>query len=164
MAPKNHKQHETPPIKALIDQLDSDAAQYALDLERRQIRVPYRNQIVLLVFKTDDDRETKFTVTPRNLSSQGIGFIHCNFINHRTCNMILRDLQGQWHKIPGQIIRCQHGQGLLHHVSARFDQHIPLNQFVTLDPETAAKAQADIDLYNLMFNNIQKQKQHRQAG
>ncbi len=147
--------NEQPTTKELLDHLDQSSSSIKVDRERRQTRVTYRNKLVILIIPDSDPEisDVKFTVAPRNISSLGIGLIHNSYIHtNRKCFIVLQDLEDQWARIPGNIIRCNHGKGQLHEISVKFKSPINIGSFIKLDERTATLVQADIDLYNQMFN------------
>jgi len=119
----------------LVSDVDS-AAGPAVGRERRALRVRYTEARAILTLHAATGGDTKFAVVPRNLSRNGLAFVHGRFIyaNARV-EVMLKSLDGKWQEIAGVVRLCRHVSGIVHEVSVVFDESIDLNDFVELSPE-----------------------------
>ena len=119
----------------LVSNVDAAAGQ-AVERERRALRVQYSASRAVLTLHAPTGGDTKFAVVPRNLSRNGLAFVHGRFIySDSRVEVMLKSLDGKWHEIPGVIRLCRHVSGIVHEVSVVFDESIDLNDFVELSPE-----------------------------
>jgi CheY-like chemotaxis protein len=74
---------------------------------------------------------SRYSVVPRNLSSQGLAFIHGQFIYEGSrCEVVLPALDQSWIRKSGMIAMCRHVKGFVHETSVVFDDPIHLDRFV----------------------------------
>jgi DNA-binding response OmpR family regulator len=77
---------------------------------------------------------SEFIVLARNLSSNGLGFIHGGFVHPKAiCQMDLETIDGDLMTIKGRVVSCRHVQGTLHEVGVKFDETIDPTLFLNLD-------------------------------
>ncbi|MDY7110118.1 MAG: response regulator [Planctomycetota bacterium] len=80
-----------------------------------------------------------YLVRPRNLSRNGIGFLHGNFVHIGSrCQIHLLRVDKRAAAIDGTVVRCQHVDGLVHEIGVRFEHSIALSDFLTGEDEPAA--------------------------
>ena len=76
----------------------------------------------------------RYTVTPRDLSTTGVGFLHGTFLYEGTsCVVSLPATTGEWVHVPGQVMRCQHVEGKVHEIGVLFRDPIDLDQFTLVE-------------------------------
>ncbi len=125
----------------LINQLEKNGVKVAADAERRATRVVYNGQVVVTV-DHPSGAASRFVVYPRNLSAKGMAFVHGGFLYPGSrCLILMNDLAGKGHQMPGQVRGCRHVNGLVHEVSVIFNDAIKLDEFVvpTAKPATQEK-------------------------
>ena len=106
-----------------------------LETNRKRLRVNCNIQNVVVCLVQADNRVAKHSVVTRNLSGQGLSFIHGQFIHVGSeCMVELPTLEGSVNKMPGRIARCGHVMGILHQVAVVFDKPIKLEKYVRLTP------------------------------
>lgn len=115
----------------LLSELDRGATTVGRD-KRRSKRIPYRGVRGLVLQVTHPGGTTvRFLVKPRNISKSGLSVLHGGFIHPGTpCATPLRNLRGQSTVIRGEVVSCRHIRGRVHEIGIRFDQMIPVQQFV----------------------------------
>jgi hypothetical protein len=73
-----------------------------------------------------------FSVTPRDISTSGIGFFHAAYIHPGTvCTLLMRTLHGEPVSISGCIMRCRHVSGRIHEVGVLFEHEVDVEVFVS---------------------------------
>jgi len=103
------------------------------DVERRRLRVRFDVGRVFLAIERSDGGCTKYSVTPRNLSSQGMAFIHGQYIHEDSrCEVVMPTLEGEWFRTLGTVTHCRHITGCVHEASVVFNEVIELDRFVPL--------------------------------
>ena len=80
-----------------------------------------------------------YLVRARNLSTDGLGFLHGSFLHKGTrCVVGLKTVNQKPTRIDGKVVRCQHVRGHIHDIGVRFDAKIQMSDFVggavNLDP------------------------------
>lgn len=123
----------------LIQAVDAQSAQQAadIDLDRRNLRVSYAGQNVLITLE-NNGQTVSYSVVPRNISRGGLAFVHGRFVYPDTpCHVALPRTDGTMQHVDGSVVRCRHVAGIVHEVSLRFEKQVDLEDFVVLDPEQA---------------------------
>lgn len=118
--------------QAVNSQLDKQSESFKGADFRDNKRYSYHasNGIIICIFHPGGT-SSKFNVSPRNLSRNGIGFLHGNFIHKDTdCNVFLHKLNGQVVSIAGKIRRCIHLQGHIHEIGVEFQEEFNLADFI----------------------------------
>ncbi len=70
----------------------------------------------------------------RNLSRTGIGLLHNTYVHPGSrIEVALPRPSGQTEVLTGEVARCAHRQGVIHEIGVRFDEEIPLPDFVRPD-------------------------------
>jgi hypothetical protein len=92
-----------------------------------------------------------FSVTPRDMSTSGIGFFHAAYIHPGTvCTLLMRTLHGDPVSISGCIMRCRHVSGRIHEVGVLFEHEVDIETFVS-DANTDPQQPAPIKRDELLF-------------
>ena len=119
-------------IKAIRQQLERAAleGQKMVNM-RRHRRLSYdRTPRFFVEMQHPGGTNVTYVVELRNISSTGVGFLHGAFAYDKApCNVILRNLQNQWVRVPGSVARCRMIQGKIHEVGVKFDEPIEVSQF-----------------------------------
>ncbi len=77
-----------------------------------------------------------FRVYPRNISQDGIAFIHGNFVSAGTpCTIALKPFHGQQTLVPGKVVRCLTVSGRTHDIGVTFEHKIDISKFVVIHEE-----------------------------
>lgn len=119
----------------LVDEIQRPSRIQSPESERRRLRVDFNGHVVISL-KNPDGGTVRYSVTPRNLSSHGLGFIHGQYVHSdRKCEVIIPTLRGEWILTKARISRCKHLAKLIHDVSVVFDQQVTLDDYVALTPE-----------------------------
>ncbi len=103
--------------------------------QRRHQRVSYRklSQIAVAI-KQQDGQWTKYIVRSRDISPNGIGFIHGSYIHVGSeCRIILKDTHDQVTRLDGIVKRCNFITGTAHDVGVQLNEEINVYQFVKDD-------------------------------
>lgn len=78
-----------------------------------------------------------FLVSPRNLSTGGLAFLHGAFIYSGTkCIVQLKARDGKTHEACGEVVRCRSIHGRIHEVGMRFHVAIEIDKFVDTSTPT----------------------------
>ena len=104
--------------------------------EKRDIRLPLRNQEVFVRVKNGGGSTATHKVISRNISRRGFAFVHGQFIYPDTkCEVQLTTKAGEKKMISGKVLRCRHVSGIIHEVSIRFDAPVDLRPFIEMTPQ-----------------------------
>ncbi|MEM6459937.1 MAG: response regulator [Planctomycetota bacterium] len=105
----------------------------SFDNERRALRVDFQGRKTLVTITNSHGQRVRHTVLPRNLSRNGLAFVHGRFVYPESkCNVTLPMQSGKWWAVDGEVRHCRHIQGIIHEVSVVFDEPLNLNDFVRL--------------------------------
>ncbi len=117
--------------RRLLGEMDKPRRKHPRRRDRRQMRVSYDVARVIVALAQPDGGVGKYSVVPRNLSAQGMAFIHGRFIYEDSrCEVVLPTLDGSWTRKYGSIVMCRHVRGCVHEASIVFDEPICLETFV----------------------------------
>jgi hypothetical protein len=73
-----------------------------------------------------------FSVTPRDLSTSGLGFFHATYIHPGTeCTLMMRTLNGDPISIKSTVMRCRHVSGRIHEVGCLFEHEVDVETFIS---------------------------------
>jgi len=123
----------------LLDQLDQsqEIASDKLQPEsnrRTNTRYSYRKGDIPIVVEQPGGVITRLSVSPRNLSSGGIAFLHGGFLYVGSkCSLQLSAPSADTMVVSGEIVNCRHVDGILHEVSVKFDMPIEPGLFTQLN-------------------------------
>lgn len=131
----------------LLDQLDQSqefkSDNFQSESNRRaDTRYPYRKGDIPIVVEQPGGVITRLSVSPRNLSSGGIAFLHGGFLYVGSkCSLQLIAPATNPIVVSGVIVNCRHVDGILHEVSVKFDMPIEPRMFTCLktDPNPTKK-------------------------
>lgn len=101
--------------------------------EKRSSRSPRYRSLSSFVVRLQHPGGTQgaYKVRSRNLSPEGMAFIHGSFIYPKSpVTAILSNKEGQLVSVEGKIARCSHVTGKFHEIGVRFDQPIFIEDFV----------------------------------
>lgn len=124
-------------LRELLERLDAPhtgagGAKYS----RNAVRWSLRQQRAVLTVVDDNAQHKSAVVVPRNLSTQGVGFLYGGYLHkEQRCNITLRARDGSPRSIPGTVLRCTHVKGHIHEIGVRLDHPIAPSDFLLQDPE-----------------------------
>lgn len=122
--------------RKLVDVINQQGARVKQSAERRNIRVDYHAEGVVVAIRQPHGNTIHHAVVPRNLSRWGVAFVHGRFVySDVICDVTLPTLDGKPYIVAGKVVRCRHIGGIVHEVSVVFDEPIDLDLFVTLSAE-----------------------------
>lgn len=122
--------------EALLDALDKSTSGHAAASRRETRRWRYRNRMIVAIKQAGSTQS--YSVTPRNLSTTGVAFVHGGYVHPGSpVAVAMRDLREQLRTMTGRVMRCVHVQGRLHEVGVRFAQQINPKDFVPPGDEPA---------------------------
>lgn len=71
-----------------------------------------------------------YVVQPRNISQEGLAFLHGNFIHPGVhCTLTLKTVDGERTSIRAIVVACRHVRANVHHVGVRFESQITVADF-----------------------------------
>ncbi|MBI4579924.1 MAG: PilZ domain-containing protein [Planctomycetes bacterium] len=111
-------------LAILLDALDRQDGRKAAEL-RRHKRMSFRTaKVVLHVLDNLDTVECSFRVAARNISANGMAFVHGQMLppGKRALVEIPRKHNDPLH-VLGQVAHCRHIGGMVHEVGLRFLAH-----------------------------------------
>jgi CheY-like chemotaxis protein/HPt (histidine-containing phosphotransfer) domain-containing protein len=133
--PVNTIRMDSTRLEQFLHDRDVQTAQPDANPRRGFVRIPYRNVAVSLSLSHPGGTCTTFMVACRNLSSGGMGLLHCAYVHTGTrCRVELRETSGKARAVEGAVVRCAHVKGTIHEVGVKFDAPIDPRSFIELDP------------------------------
>lgn len=89
-----------------------------------------------------------FVVVTRNLASQGVAFLHRNYVHVGSkFESALPTLDGgAIIGVRGTVVRCRHVVNMIHEVAVRFDEPIDLPNFASLTPEDEQACWTEVEM------------------
>jgi DNA-binding response OmpR family regulator len=98
---------------------------------RNERRWSFRREGVSLTVEHPDGSVSRFLILARNLSANGMAFIHGRFVHPTTrCYVRLHDAVGDEQVVNGQVLECRHLEGALHEVRVSFEGQIEPAEYV----------------------------------
>lgn len=140
MKSRDHEPIETLRIsdrdkQKLVDSVNEGGGK-SVKTERRALRVQYTEAKAILTLHMGAGGSARLAVVPRNLSRRGMAFVHGRFVYVDTrCEVMLKNLAGEWETLHGVVRNCRHVSGIVHEVAVVFDSAIDLSNYVHLSPE-----------------------------
>ena len=123
-----------PQVLRLLDEIDRRASSWDGREKRRRSRPPYATRWIIAELHHPAGSRAKYLVRPRNISPEGIAFLHGNVCPpHSAAVVTLRAIDQQTVQAAGMVVRCQPVQGKVHEIAVRFDEAIELGMFVIAD-------------------------------
>lgn len=117
--------------RELLMKLDRRSQAHRGGDARYEDRLPYTASGVVVTLHHPGGSVMSYLVQPRNLSRNGVGFLHGNFVYvDSRCQVSLQRPDGKHETIPGKVVRCQHVEGLVHEIGVRFEYAIDLGEFL----------------------------------
>lgn len=121
-------------LEQVLNELDGERDAQGLPMQRDFIRWPFRQAQVSMTVCFMDGQESTFGVACRNLSSGGVSVLHSAFLHAGTaCTLELPHPVNGTQLIEGQVVRCDHRQGMVHEIGIRFNEPIHSPEFVESD-------------------------------
>jgi len=138
--------------KVLNQELDTRNVPEALKRKRTHNRIAYRIKAVPIRVQYPNGSNADFLVRPRDISSQGLGFLHGTFLYPGTvCTIVLRTLNGQAIPIDGKVVRCDCIQGRVHEIGVQFNQLIDISEFVSQTQNNSPAAPSESQEQNMEY-------------
>lgn len=107
-----------------MDRLSGDVSRNRRQSHRFRWRV--RNA---LIFPVQNDRSIVFIVPTRNLSVEGMSFLHGQMMHvGRTVGVQLPMRGRGWLRVNGTVVRCRHVRAMVHEVGLHFENLIDLQR------------------------------------
>ena len=124
---RQNEQH----LRDLLDTLD-EGEQGRNDSRRRHKRFAFRlDSCTVHLQQPGDGWMNPFMVHTRNLSVQGMAFLHGQFVHKGTIAAArLRTTAGTEIEVRGTIVNCRYIRAGVHEVSMRFDNPLDMEQFL----------------------------------
>lgn len=114
---------------ALLDALDKATGVEGGSTKRGTKRWRFRNRILTSI--KQNVLAQSFYVSPRNLSSGGIAFLHGGYVHPGSpVAVVLRDKFDGVKIFRGRTTRCTHVKGRLHEVAVQFESKLNPKDFV----------------------------------
>ena len=105
---------------------------------RRSRRWDWHSVSIVVSRHNEFGEKTHFAAYARNLSQDGLAFIHGAFIHPgSTCTVTLRTLKGKPLAVEAVVRRCSHIKGHLHDVGVQFTRQIDPRAFIEFGDTTA---------------------------
>lgn len=102
----------------------------------RDIRVEYKTTSVTVSIVNPGGNVVHYSVLPRNLSRNGVGFLHGRFVYPNSkCSITLETLDGETMTCEGEVVRCNHISGTIHEIGVRFASPIDLTLFTQMSAD-----------------------------
>ncbi|MBB6429755.1 response regulator [Algisphaera agarilytica] len=145
--------HESTPIETirlsardkqkLVDYIEHSGKK-VINNDRRALRVDFHGRKVLVTITNNHGQRVSHSVLPRNLSRNGIAFVHGRFVYPESrCQVTLPMQNGKWYAVEGEVRTCRHIQGIIHEIAIVFDEPLNLNDFVRLTASQQEKHRAE---------------------
>lgn len=117
---------------ALNKELDSSIGG---DFKRRTVRWDFIKGSIRIEMRQPGGATTNLSYAARNLSSDGVGILHCSYVHPGTvCTVYLPSPRGGEIPIESSVMRCKHFKGLIHEVGLKFKTAINVRDFLDVDP------------------------------
>jgi CheY-like chemotaxis protein len=99
---------------------------------RARTRHPFQRESGLMVqIQHPGGTVAQFLVQPRDLSSEGMCFLHGGFLYNSTrCIVLMPNAEGKMTSVSGQVVRCRLLFGRVHEIGMHFDEPLKLSNFV----------------------------------
>ena len=118
-------------LEQFLDEMDGSPDARNGPMQRDFIRWPFRQTRVGMTVRFMDGQESTFGVACRNLSSGGVSVLHSAFLHAGTkCSLELPHPVTGTQAISGQVVRCDHRQGMVHEIGVKFNEPIHALEFV----------------------------------
>lgn len=124
-------------LDQVLNDLDGTNAGRNVVMQRDFIRWPFRQTRIPMTVRFMDGQESTFDVACRNLSSGGVSVLHSAFLHAGTkCSLELPHPVKGTQAIVGQVVRCDHRQGMVHEIGVKFNDAIHALEFVEAEEFT----------------------------
>ncbi len=117
--------------QALMQGLDAKQASARYTEMREDARLAYTVRGLVVQMHHPGGSRVNYIVRPRNLSRQGLAFLHGSFCYTGTpCDVHLRTAEGAYDVQSGRVIRCALLQGTVHEVALLMDKPIDPQRYL----------------------------------
>ncbi len=119
-------------IEDILSELDRISGPYVPTERRKYERLKYRPEKDPVIHVEHPGGTTAdFRVKARNISANGLAFLHGSFIHIGTdCAVTLFTIDNEPFLLSSRVVRCRHVQGNLHEVAVDFSQSVDLSDFL----------------------------------
>lgn len=99
--------------------------------KRRSDRYPYLVPEGLAIeLRQQQAKLGDFLISPRNISTSGIAFLHGAFVYQGSrCVIDLKARDGRIQPVTGNVVRCRSVRGRIHEIAVQFDEPIRVDEF-----------------------------------
>jgi hypothetical protein len=88
-----------------------------------------------LVYPDSTDKNIVFVVPTRNLSAEGMAFLHSHMMHTgRSCTVQLPSQTGTCVSVNATVVRCRHVRAMLHEIAVKFDSPVDLSTICHASP------------------------------
>ncbi len=117
----------------LLDGLDRAAGEVPRNRRQtRRVNWRIRNAIV---FPLQNDRSVAFLVPTRNLSADGMAFLHGQMMHvGRTIGVQLPARGGGWMLVNATVVRCRHVHAMMHEIGLHFEDFVEMSKIYGARP------------------------------
>lgn len=124
--------------KDLLRRMDN-APPGARAAHRKAPRFAYHQASLPLTLTYTGGRTSRFLVSARNLSTNGMSFLHGGYVHPgTTCRIVLPAIDGSAKAVLGKVTACRHVAGHVHEVCVNFYEKIDIDRYCP--PETRVPA------------------------
>ena len=150
-------------VEILADLARETTSRHGRD-RRRESRVPYQRRAGLMVqMHHPGGTVANYLVRVRDLSTEGIGFLHGSFVYSGTrCAVALLANDKRTIRVDGAVVRCAHVRKHIHQIGLHFDAPIRLRDFVagSLLPQWVGHRLPGHDPHAILHHHAAAQTHH----
>ncbi len=141
-------------IEALLDRFDATGG--GTSPNREFTRWKFRLERVIMKTSHPGGSVVEIPVVCRNLSSGGVGVLHCNYVHPGSEVTVALEVAGvgSSKEIPGVVRRCVHREGKIHDIGIEFKQSINVREALGLDILSDCFSRETIDVEQLTGNVV----------
>lgn len=141
-------------IEVLLDRFDASGG--GASPNREFTRWKFRLERVIMKTSHPGGSVVEIPVVCRNLSSGGVGVLHCNYVHPGSEVTVALEVAGATasKEIPGVVRRCVHREGKIHDIGIEFKQSINVREVLGLDILSDCFSRETIDSEQLTGNVV----------
>lgn len=120
-------------LDTLLDRLDAEGQKSVV--RRDNARWPFRQPSIGVTLVHPGGSQVEVQMACRNLSRGGAALLHSSFLYNGTrCVFALPHAERGPVPVQGEVVRCQHREGVIHEIGIKFDDEIDLRSFANPNP------------------------------
>lgn len=120
-------------LESILDKLEKESD--GESIRRDDARWPFRQPSIGVTLIHPGGSQVDVHMACRNLSRGGAGLLHSTFLYNGTrCIFSLPHHERGMVPVEGEVVRCQHREGMIHEIGVRFDAPIDLRAFTNPNP------------------------------